>query len=365
MKLRLDAPDVNTSEFKFTVNDDGRIVYGLGAIKGVGEGPVEAIVESRRDGPFLDLFDFCARVDLKRINKRTTDALIRSGALDRLGPYFHDELKAYQANIDRNRAVLLAAMEEAIQASEQTARSHNSGHADLFGGLFAEADTDVYAHHRQAKELSLKQRLRGEKETLGLYLTGHPIDEYEGEVRRFARQRIIDLKPSREGQTVAGLIVNLRVMRNKKGDKMGFITLDDRSGRIEASLFAEAFNSAQALLQTDALVVVEGEVSHDDFSGGLRLRAKRVMSLEEARTGLAESLRLNIASEALKGDRLRWLADLCGQHKGACPITLDYRSSEARALLQFGDSWRIDPADSLIQALRDQFGRDNVFLNYR
>ncbi|MGV8844216.1 MAG: DNA polymerase III subunit alpha [Pseudomonas sp.] len=365
MKLRLDAPDVNTSEFKFTVNDDGRIVYGLGAIKGVGEGPVEAIVESRRDGPFLDLFDFCARVDLKRINKRTTDALIRSGALDRLGPYFHDELKAYQANIDRNRAVLLAAMEEAIQASEQTARSHNSGHADLFGGLFAEADTDVYAHHRQAKELSLKQRLRGEKETLGLYLTGHPIDEYEGEVRRFARQRIVDLKPSREGQTVAGLIVNLRVMKNKKGDKMGFITLDDRSGRIEASLFAEAFNSAQALLQTDALVVVEGEVSHDDFSGGLRLRAKRVMSLEEARTGLAESLRLNIASHALKGDRLRWLADLCGQHKGACPITLDYRSSEARALLQFGDGWRIDPTDTLIQALRDQFGRDNVFLNYR
>jgi len=365
MKLRLDAPDVNTSEFKFTVNDDGRIVYGLGAIKGVGEGPVEAIVESRREGPFLDLFDFCARVDLKRINKRTTDALIRSGALDRLGPYFYDELKAYQANIDRNRAVLLAAMEEAIQASEQTARSHNSGHADLFGGLFAEADTDVYAHHRQAKELSLKQRLRGEKETLGLYLTGHPIDEYEGEVRRFARQRIVDLKPSREGQTVAGLIVNLRVMKNKKGDKMGFITLDDRSGRIEASLFAEAFNSAQALLQTDALVVVEGEVSHDDFSGGLRLRAKRVMSLEEARTGLAESLRLNIVSDALKGDRLRWLANLCGQHKGACPITLDYRSSEARALLQFGDSWRIDPADSLIQALRDQFGRDNVFLNYR
>ncbi|MDC6700659.1 OB-fold nucleic acid binding domain-containing protein, partial [Leclercia adecarboxylata] len=140
-----------------------------------------------------------------------------------------------------------------------------------------------------------------EKDTLGLYLTGHPIDEYEGEVRRFARQRIIDLRPARGEQTIAGLIVNLRVMKNKKGDKMGFITLDDRSGRIEASLFAEAFNTAQALLQTDALVVVEGEVSNDDFSGGLRLRAKRVMSLEEARTGLAESLRVKVAGEALKG----------------------------------------------------------------
>ncbi|TWC43181.1 DNA polymerase III alpha subunit [Pseudomonas sp. SJZ079] len=365
MKLRLDAPDVNTSEFKFTVNDDGRIVYGLGAIKGVGEGPVEAIVESRRDGPFKDLFDFCSRIDLKRINKRTLEALVRGGALDRLGPYFHDEIKAYQANIDRNRAVLLASMEEAVQAAEQTARSHDSGHMDLFGGVFADAETDVYASHRHARELSLKERLKGEKDTLGLYLTGHPIDEYEGEVRRFARQRIIDLKPARDSQTVAGLIINLRVMKNKKGDKMGFITLDDRSGRIEASLFADAFNSAQALLQTDALVVVEGEVSNDDFSGGLRLRAKRVMSLEEARTGLADSLRLKVASAALKGDRLRWLAELCGRHRGACPVTLDYTGDDARALLQFGEGWKIEPADSLIQALRDQFGRDNVFLHYR
>ncbi|MDA7087375.1 DNA polymerase III subunit alpha [Pseudomonas sp. SA3-5] len=365
MKLRLDAPDVNISEFKFTVTGEGWIIYGLGAIKGVGEGPVEAIVESRKDGPFKDLFDFCSRVDLKRINKRTLEALIRGGALDRLGPYFHEEIKAYKANIDRNRAVLLAAMEEAVQAAEQTARSHDSGHMDLFGGVFADAEMDVYANHRKARELSLKERLKGEKDTLGLYLTGHPIDEYEGEVRRFARQRIIDLKPARGDQTIAGLIVNLRVMKNKKGDKMGFITLDDRSGRIEASLFAEAFSSNQALLQSDALVVVEGEVSNDDFSGGLRLRAKRVMSLEEARTGLADSLRLKIASSTLKGDRLRWLADVCKRHRGACPITLEYTGEDARAMLQFGESWRIDPADSLIQALRDQFGRDNVFLHYR
>ncbi|MEE3633074.1 DNA polymerase III subunit alpha [Pseudomonas sp. AL 58] len=365
MKLRLDAPDVNTSDFKFTVNDDGRIVYGLGAIKGVGEGPVEAIVEARGDGPFKDLFDFCERVDLKRINKRTLDALVRSGALDRLGPYFHDELKAYQANIDRNRAVLLAAMEEAIKSAEQTARTHDSGHADLFGGLFVEEDADVYANHRKARELTLKERLRGEKDTLGLYLTGHPIDEYEGEIRRFARQRIIDLKPARDTQTVAGMIIALRVMKNKKGDKMGFVTLDDRSGRIEASLFADAFHSAQALLQTDAMVVVEGEVSNDDFSGGLRLRVKRVMSMEDARTNLAESLRLKVRSDALKGDRLTWLGELFKRHRGACPITLEYTGTDAKALLQFGEGWRIDPADGLIQALRDQFGRENVFLQYR
>jgi DNA polymerase-3 subunit alpha len=365
MKLRLDAPDVNTSDFKFTVNDDGRILYGLGAIKGVGEGPVEAIVESRAGGPFKDLFDFCARVDLKRINKRTLDALVRSGALDRLGPHFHDEPKAYQATIDRNRAVLLTAMEEAIKSAEQTARTQDSGHVDLFGGVFADTEADVYANHDKARPLSLKERLKGEKDTLGLYLTGHPIDEYETEIRRFARQRIIDLKPARDTQTIAGMVVALRVMKNKKGDKMGFITLDDRSGRIEASLFADAFHGAQALLQTDTVVVVEGEVSNDDFSGGLRLRVKRVLSMEDARTQLAESLRIKVDIKALGGDRINWLGTLINKHRGACPITLDYSSSEARALLQFGEAWRIDPADSLIQALRDQFGRENVFLNYR
>ncbi|MFJ4444155.1 DNA polymerase III subunit alpha [Pseudomonas sp. NPDC089422] len=366
MKLRLDAPDVNFSDFKFTVNNDGRIVYGLGAIKGVGEGPVEAIVEARaQGGPFKDLFDFCERIDLKRVNKRTLDALIRSGALDRLGPHFHDEIKAYQANIDLNRATLLSALGEAIKAAEQAAHTADSGHVDLFGGMFDAADVDVYVNHRKVRELTLKERLKGEKDTLGLYLTGHPIDEYETEIRRFARQRIIDLKPSRETQTIAGMIIALRVMKNKKGDKMGFVTLDDRSGRIEASLFADAYMAAQSLLQTDAMVVVEGEVSNDDFSGGLRLRVKQVMTMEDARTKLAESLRLKVAHEALKGDRLKWLGELITRHRGACPITLEYTGSDAKAMLQFGEQWKIDPADGLIQALRDQFGRENVFLQYR
>ncbi|WEK29946.1 MAG: DNA polymerase III subunit alpha [Candidatus Pseudomonas phytovorans] len=366
MKLRLDAPDVNFSDFKFTVNNDGRIVYGLGAIKGVGEGPVEAIVEARaQGGPFKDLFDFCDRIDLKRVNKRTLDALVRSGALDRLGPHFHDEIKAYQANIDINRATLLSALAEAIKAAEQAAHTADSGHVDLFGSMFDEVEVDVYANHRKVRELTLKERLKGEKDTLGLYLTGHPIDEYETEIRRFARQRIIDLKPSRETQTIAGMIIALRVMKNKKGDKMGFVTLDDRSGRIEASLFADSYMAAQSLLQADAMVVVEGEVSNDDFSGGLRLRVKQVMTMEDARTKLAESLRLKVAHEALKGDRLKWLGELITRHRGACPITLEYTGSDAKAMLQFGEQWSIDPADGLIQALRDQFGRENVFLQYR
>ena len=367
MKLRIKVPDVNVSEYKFTVDDAGDVVYGLGAIKGVGEGPVETIVETRKaGGRFNDLFDFCARVDLKRINKRVMEALIRSGALDRLGPFFAEELQAYQKQVDRNRAALMAAMEEAIASAEQTARSADSGHDDLFGDLLGpSAERDVYEPYRKVREWSFKERLRGEKDTLGLYLTGHPIDEYEREIRRFARQRILDLKPSRDSQTIAGLVFDLRVMKNKRGDKVGFVTLDDRSARIEVSLFSEAYLAAQALLQKDALLVVEGEVAVDDFSGGMRVRAKRVMSLEDARTGLLDSVRINIDGARHGEDALNRMAGLLKQYRGGCPVTVEYQRTDAAALLRLGDEWRGEPADDLLQGLRDQLGKDSVSLHYR
>ena len=367
MKLRIKVPDVNVSEYKFTVDDSGDVVYGLGAIKGVGEGPVETIVETRKaGGRFNDLFDFCARVDLKRINKRVMEALIRSGALDRLGPFFAEELQAYQKQVDRNRAALMSAMEEAIASAEQTARSADSGHDDLFGDLLGpSAERDVYEAYRNVREWSFKERLRGEKDTLGLYLTGHPIDEYEREIRRFARQRILDLKPSRDSQTIAGLVFDLRVMKNKRGDKVGFVTLDDRSARIEVSLFSEAYLAAQALLQKDALLVVEGEVAVDDFSGGMRVRAKRVMSLEDARTGLLDSVRINIDSAQHGEDALNRMAGLLKQYRGGCPVTIEYQRTDAAALLRLGDDWKVEPADDLLQGLRDQLGKDSVSLHYR
>ncbi|GGI90362.1 DNA polymerase III subunit alpha [Halopseudomonas pertucinogena] len=367
MKLRMKAPDVNLSSYKFTVDDGGSVVYGLGAIKGVGEGPVETIVQTRQEGgPFTDLFDFCARVDLKRINKRVMEALIRSGALDSLGPFFHTEQQAYLKDVDRNRAALAAAMEEAIAAAEQTLRSADSGHDDLFGDLLGPAaDRDVFEAYRNVREWSFKERLRGEKDTLGLYLTGHPIDEYEQEVRRFARQRIIDLKPSREAQTIAGLVFDMRVMKSKRGDKVGFVTLDDRSARVEVSLFAEAFQAAQALLQKDALLVVEGEVAVDDFSGGMRVRAKRVMSLEEARTALLDSVRISLDTRRHEPSCLSQLAGVLQQYKGECPVTVELQRPDAEALLRLGDGWRVEPADELVQTLRDQLGKDSVSLHYR
>src|SRR5690606_34593842 len=200
MKLKLLPPDVNSGEFHFTVDDAGRIIYGLGAIKGLGEGPVESIIAARNEGgPFKDLFDFCARVDPRKVNKRAMEAIIRSGAADSLGPTYESPNHV----IDHDRAVMFAAMGEAVKTAEQATANTNAGMMDLFGAVIAEdqSEKDVYADFRRTRTWTMKERLHAEKETLGLYLTGHPIDEYESELEHLVSSRIANLKPEKGNQT--------------------------------------------------------------------------------------------------------------------------------------------------------------------
>ncbi|MBB3183838.1 DNA polymerase-3 subunit alpha [Halomonas fontilapidosi] len=354
LSLTVTPPDVNVGGYKFTVDDQARVVYGLGAIRGVGEGPIGAIVEAREaDGPFEDLFDFCRRVDPKRMNKRTLEALIRSGALDNLGP---------------SRAVLSAALEDALKAAVQTQTNQNLGMMDMFGEAFVdESAGDAYADYRQAREWSDKERLAGEKDTLGLYLTGHPIDEYEGELARFVSTRISDLKPSREPQRVAGLVVGVRTMKSKRGDTMAFITLDDRTGRIEASLFGELYDQLRGRLEADQVMIVEGEVSSDDYSGGLRLRGKEVTPMVEARSRFGQAVELSLDGGRLNGrlvDSLRAsLAPFCDGE--GLPVRLRYRNAEASGWLELAEEWRVTPSDELLTGLREVQGQDGVRLKYR
>ena len=202
-------PDVNRGEFHFTVDERDNIIYGLGAIKGLGEGPVDNIIAARKEGPFLNLFDFCARVDVRKVNKRALEALVRSGALDTIGP---------QVDVDYDRAVLWAALSEAVKTAEQHHANKNAGMTDLFGQVetVAQASGDVYADYAQQKRWSIKERLNGERDTLGLYLTGHPIDEYDKELTHLVSGRLSHLKPDKAKQTVAGLVVAFRVMKTKK-----------------------------------------------------------------------------------------------------------------------------------------------------
>src|SRR5690554_6026333 len=232
MGLELILPDVNQSQYEFTVNKDGAIVYGLGAVKGVGEGPIEAIIEARQNGgDFVDLYDFCERVGNKRLNKRVLEALVSCGAFDRL------------VNT-APRSILWANIVDAMKSASQSAANEAAGMMDLFGEIQEEvaATADPYERYRHVPEWTLRERLNGERETLGLFVTGHPFDEYEAEVRRFISTKLVDVEPSSSPQKVAGMVVDMRVMKNKRGDSMCFVTLDDRSGRLEVALFADVYN---------------------------------------------------------------------------------------------------------------------------
>jgi len=352
MKLDLLVPDVSRSAYTFTVNDQGQIVYGLGAIKGLGEGPIESIVEAAKAGPFQDIFDFCRRVDLKKVNKRAMEALIRSGAMDKLGA---------------DRAKLMASIDKAIQQADQQSRNDAAGMVDMFGEMLEGGgdDEDTYADVAHVREWPEKERLKGEKDTLGLYLTGHPFDEYEREVRRFVRCSIADLKPNKSPQRVAGLVVAQRTMKTKTGSTMCFITLDDRSARIEATLFSEAFFENRELLQSDQVIVVEGQVSHDDYSGQMKMRVSSVMDVATARQQFSRGIKLALRSEQLQNGLLDKLDDTLRPFRSeGSPVWIEYLSAEASTRIELGESWRVQPDDTLLFELKHLVGDQSVELVY-
>ena len=369
MRLALRPPDVNASEFRFSVLEGGAdggetILYGLGAVRGVGKGAVEAIVAERNArGPFQDLRDFCRRTDAAQVGKRVVEALIRSGALDGLG--------GADASLERVRARLSAEAPAALQSAEQVARDAALGVDDMFGGAAAPA-LPLPAPLAQARPWTRKERLDAEKEALGLYLTGHPIDDYAEEIKRFRVRRSADLRDGQKSQRVAGLVVSQRTRRSRRGGEMAFAELDDRSARIEASVFGETLAANRGKLRKDAVLVFEGEVQQDDFSAGLRLRVSAIHTIEEARGRFANRLDISMDRAALGGDFCDRLEALLSPHRGndatagaqRCPVVVTCRCGKVEARIPLGEDWRVAPTDALLDGLRSAFGAQRVALDY-
>ncbi|HBX74324.1 MAG TPA: DNA polymerase III subunit alpha [Halieaceae bacterium] len=355
MQLALRLPDVNEGQYMFTVDAQNAIIYGLGAIKGLGEGPVENLLRARDEGgPFRDLFDFCARTDPRKVNRRAIEALIRAGAFDRL---------------NTDRWVLLAALDDALKTAEQSANNRECGISDLFGEVVSDASQaagDVYAAFRSARPWSARERLSGEKDTLGLYVTGHPIDEYAEELKRFAPTLIGDLRADKQGsQMLAGLIVASRTMKTKRGDTMAILQLDDRSARIEVTVYPETLSEKRDLLVKDQIVIVEGSVAHDDYSGGLSVRARDVHSLQSIRESHAAELTIEVTQASLDDALADRLAQALGAAGGGrCPVSLWYQQPAGRARIRLGERWAVTPSDELLQQLRDCVGQTQVALQY-
>jgi DNA polymerase III subunit alpha len=343
--LTLHAPDVNQGVYRFEPVADKEIQYGLGAIKGTGQGAIEAIVKARtEDGPFTSLFNFCARVDRQRINKRVVEALIKAGAFDALHP---------------ERSAMLASVSLALDWADSQA-----AHADQ-GGLFDFGPDEESSHAASTQEpalieaqaWSIKERLTLEKGALGFYLSGHLFDQSADEVRRFAKRRIEDLLDSREPQLLAGIVSDLRVINGQRG-RVAIFKLDDKSEVIEAVANEDLLNANRDLLKDDELVIVQGKVQPDRFSGGLRLTVAQVWDLAGARCRFAKHLyvvpngSIPPIAEVLRDFPSRRISTEQGQLSHSLKVVIQIAPAGAEADLDLGDDARFYPTDAALDRWR-------------
>jgi DNA polymerase-3 subunit alpha len=339
----------------FEAIDGGTLRYGLGAVKGVGHGACEAIVAARRQhGEYVDLLDFCRRVETSKLNRRTLEALVNAGALDALG---------------RNRASLMLQLPEVLKATEQLNREREAGQSTLFGG-FAEPQADARVDLPEAEEWPLAQKLNGERDTLGHYLSGHPLDPHRDELAALVGHDLgqLDVLWERAAQTarpqegrswrpettvvVAGQVMALR----KRGDSQAFVQLEDGRGRIECAFFAEAWFEHASLLTRDRIIIVEGGLREDEFSGGFSLRARRCWDYLQVCPQSAQrlALRLDLGVEGV----MPRVESLLAEHRpGSTPLRLDLLLPDGAAGtldLNGGQSVRVDAG--LVDRLRAQPG---------
>ena len=328
-------PDVNASEYRFVPVDNKTIRYGLGAIKGTGRAAVEAIVTARTDRAFSGFVDFCLRIDKRAVNRRAIEALIKGGAFDAL---------------EGNRASLIASVGPVIELAEQEARAAQQ--ENLFGEAASAGEVELVA----AKPWGDLDRLRQEKTALGFYFSGHPYASYRQELAGLIKQPLSKLAAKREGVLLAGLITQLRTQITRRG-KMGFVTLDDGTAQVEVSVFNELFETHRLKLKEDQVLIVEGKVSEDGYTGGLRVVADQLLDLDAARARFAKELRLSCNGGS---DAQRLLAMLKPYVNGNTSVTVDYQNECARGELELGMAWRVTLDEHLLSALRDWLAPENV-----
>ena len=365
MRLKVVPPDINLSNYHFTEQTGDTVVYGLGAIKGVGQGAIEGMLAERAaGGPFADLFDLCQRVDLRKVNRRVFDALIRAGALDSLG---------------ETRATQQANLAQALQLAEQRSRDLNTGQNDLFGG--ADPGVVPVTGKQELPEWDEEQRLQGEKETLGLYLTGHPINRYEPELANITSGKLAQLAAMCSGLpteshgyragggeravTIAGLVMSMRVRKTQRGGKIAFLTLDDRTARLDVRVFPEVYDRHQALLGKDKVLVIQGGLGLDDYTGGYQVTAQSIYDINQARELFARRLVVGVESRQAGNGFVTHLADILQPFRaGHCRVCIDYLGNEAQARVALGEEWAVHPTDELLHRLRDLAGQDRVLVEY-
>ena len=360
LNLSLLAPDINTSDYHFGVPDEKTILYGLGAIKGVGRAAVESLIEEReRNGPYKSLVEFCRRVDHDKINRRALEAMVKSGAMD---------------SFEQSRRGMMQQVPEALKSADQEAKAAAAGQNDMFG--LAEPVVEVTENKPpQLAEWQERLLLNNEKEALGLYLTGHPFDAVRNDARYLADGKLGDITAEPAPQTnkgtrnyaqakreatVAGLIVDVR----KRGNRVS-VVLDDDTARMEVSLFSEAFQEFRHLLVKDEIVIVTGSLRYDDFIGSWTVNVKNVLHIDRVIESRAKSMVLSLALNGQGDNLLIKLHDLLLPFReGNCDVSVRYIGDKAAARLSLGPEWAVRPSRELRDKLTELLGNNNVRLLY-
>jgi len=343
-------PDVNESCAEFRVRGNS-IRYGLSGVKNVGESAIESIVSAREDkGSFQSIFDFCERVDLRVVNKKCVESLIKCGAFDSCG--------------GGHRAQLLKALDTAVEFGQRSQRDRQNGQASLFDIL------GDFSHSVQklpdAPGMPDSQILAMEKETLGLYVSGHPLTRHEGIIKGYTTASTVKLADIDDGEqvSVAGMIVSLRRHTTKNDKQMAFATLEDLEGMADLVIFSEALTNFSSALQEGNIVWVRGVVSNGQGNRDIScVRVDEILSLEDVRRKFIASVHVNIPEDKLDPSILRSLKDICLSNKGDCALLLHLKTSRYReVVIQANPETRVAPTESLISQIEQLTGDRTVWL---
>jgi len=341
MGLEVLPPDINASGKSFGV-DGQAIRFGLAAVKNVGLGAVEAILEARQEGRFRGLFDFCARVDLRRVNKRVVESLIKCGAFDTTPGY---------------RAQLMAALDDAVESGQRLQRERAEGQFNLFEGESEAAPPEPVLPN--VPEWSESVRLGFEKESLGFYVSGHPLARFEDELRRYAEVSLANLSSYPDGGRVrvGGVVTARKEINTKNGDRMAFVTLEDLTGRVEAVILPKILAETRPLLEGEEPLLIEGVVNQAET--GVSLRANEIIPLSRAAEKLTSALRLRLDADQVSTEGLRRLKDLLATQPGQTPLFLHiFKSGRFEAVIAADESFNVRPSQELLVQVRRLLGPD-------
>ncbi len=335
-------PDINKSDMSFTVVE-GAIRFGLAAVKNVGEGAIESILEVRKEeGPFKSLFDFSERVDHRRVNRRVVESLIKCGAFDFPGT---------------RRSQMMSVLEKALEIGHKVQRDRMNGQFSLFEFMPQQDLGVVYPPLPDMKEWDESQLLHCEKEALGFFITGHPLAKHESTLKKFANTDTLKLRELSDGTVVriGGLVRDFKHYNDRKGDRMAFVTLEDLSGFAEVTLFSSLFASVSDLIEKDAALFVEGRVTRDENS--VKILGDSVISIEKAEETWTTSVRLNLDMTSLDREMLERLYEILQKHKGTSSAYLHLRMPQrTETVIALPDHMRLRAGRALTEAINDFLG---------